>query len=469
METPNQTLICPICKRLTCECMLRDREFLARRVGRLMRGGAGSPATNNGGAGTGNSEPKDNGGAATPQWLFDHCSRLAIEACGEPIALDVAAAEWNHKCQRYFTRENDALKQDWNSRAAWCNPPYSADIIYQFVSKALDAARHGTTTFCLLPWWNYPYLDLSEQNGRIHRIHGPVGFRREDGTAFVMNNGYHSTPLVVVVFGPTIRPGFGAPIKKEDAGTATPPGDDDMPLADDARSTSSPTITPCREAFDTIEFDETADDLRQGDRPVSACDERYSPSWLAAGARLVMGEIDLDPASCPLANETIRACRYFSRETDGLARAWQGRVFVNPPYTGGVRRRIEKLGREMEAGRVSQATVILPADMLNAIGSAWFKVLLCGALLVPDKRIQFVDPAGSGTGPRFGSVVFYVGSRQLRFARVFGSRGVILRPWTVPGPLPPKDAASLKTAAAENQLESLCPVLLGSVSCDEKH
>jgi hypothetical protein len=36
--------------------MLRDREFLARKIGRLMRGKGGSPATGKGGNGTGRGE-----------------------------------------------------------------------------------------------------------------------------------------------------------------------------------------------------------------------------------------------------------------------------------------------------------------------------------------------------------------------------------------------------------------------------
>jgi hypothetical protein len=142
---------------------------------------------------------------------------LAIEACGQPITLDVAAAEWNHKCERYFTEQQDGLKQTWDAKAGWCNPPYSAAVIERFVRKAIDAAaQHGTTTICLLPWWNYPYMDLCERHGRVHRICSPVSFQRQDGTAFVMNSYYSTTQLVVVVFGPTVTPGFGAPIRKDD-------------------------------------------------------------------------------------------------------------------------------------------------------------------------------------------------------------------------------------------------------------
>lgn len=43
----------------------------------------------------------------TPQWLYD----LIDEIWG--IEIDVAANDENHKCDRYFTKEQDALKQSW--------------------------------------------------------------------------------------------------------------------------------------------------------------------------------------------------------------------------------------------------------------------------------------------------------------------------------------------------------------------
>ena len=32
----------------------------------------------------------------------------------------------NHKCERYFTREQDGLRQGWGGAKVWCNPPFSA-------------------------------------------------------------------------------------------------------------------------------------------------------------------------------------------------------------------------------------------------------------------------------------------------------------------------------------------------------
>lgn len=44
---------------------------------------------------------------ATPQDLFDKLDRTF------KFTLDVCASEENHKCARYFTKEQDGLEQDW--------------------------------------------------------------------------------------------------------------------------------------------------------------------------------------------------------------------------------------------------------------------------------------------------------------------------------------------------------------------
>lgn len=42
-----------------------------------------------------------------------------------PFDLDVAAAEHNAKCERYYTLEDNGLTLAWNAEQVWCNPPYS--------------------------------------------------------------------------------------------------------------------------------------------------------------------------------------------------------------------------------------------------------------------------------------------------------------------------------------------------------
>lgn len=58
--------------------------------------------------------------------------------------------------------------------------------------------------------------------------------------------------------------------------------------------------------------------------------EWYTPAALAEAARTVLGgSIDLDPASCTLANATVQARVFYS--SHGAARPWFGSMLINPP------------------------------------------------------------------------------------------------------------------------------------------
>lgn len=60
---------------------------------------------------------------STPQDFFD---KLNDEF---HFTLDPCADEFNHKCDRYFTKEDDGLKQDWGGETVFCNPPYGREIV----------------------------------------------------------------------------------------------------------------------------------------------------------------------------------------------------------------------------------------------------------------------------------------------------------------------------------------------------
>lgn len=66
------------------------------------------------------------------------------------------------------------------------------------------------------------------------------------------------------------------------------------------------------------------------ERAVGATVEWYTPPTLFDRLGL---EFDLDPAS-PGASVVpwVPASRHFTREDDGLAQPWKGRVWLNPPY-----------------------------------------------------------------------------------------------------------------------------------------
>ena len=78
------------------------------------------------------------------------------------FTIDVCAPPENAKCKRYFTPEDDALKQKWTG-TCFCNPPYGREI-GQWVEKASKSADEGATVVMLLPartdtkWFhNYVY------------------------------------------------------------------------------------------------------------------------------------------------------------------------------------------------------------------------------------------------------------------------------------------------------------------------
>jgi len=59
-------------------------------------------------------------------------------------------------------------------------------------------------------------------------------------------------------------------------------------------------------------------------------DECYTPRALFD---LLDIEFDLDPASCPPELSAVPARRMFTVEDDGLSLPWEGRVWLNPPYS----------------------------------------------------------------------------------------------------------------------------------------
>ena len=88
----------------------------------------------------------------TPQEFFDELDREF------GFDLDVCATAENAKHERFFSPEQDGLKQDWQG-TCWMNPPYGLGI-QRWVRKAYEASLNGATVVCLLPastdtrWWH---------------------------------------------------------------------------------------------------------------------------------------------------------------------------------------------------------------------------------------------------------------------------------------------------------------------------
>ena len=58
------------------------------------------------------------------------------------FTLDPCADDSNHKCEKYYTKEQDGIKQDWSGETVFCNPPYGREIS-AWVNKCFNEVYAG--------------------------------------------------------------------------------------------------------------------------------------------------------------------------------------------------------------------------------------------------------------------------------------------------------------------------------------
>lgn len=157
--------------------------------------------------------------------------------------------------------------------------------------------------------------------------------------------------------------------------------------------------------------------------------EWYTPQQYVNAAREVMGTIDLDPASCELANKTVQASFYYTKEDNGLTLPWSGRIWLNPPYgvTNGVNNQkafTEKLLSEYHANRIEQAIILT----LGVTNNAWFQPLLHSfPICFHSKNIRFNRKDGSTGTFGFPLAFTYLGKHETRFKDIFSQFGPIVK------------------------------------------
>lgn len=126
---------------------------------------------------------------ATPQWFFDELNKEF------GFTLDPCADEFNHKCNRYFTKEQNGLAQDWSGETVFCNPPYGREIPL-WVKKCFDEVHLGNChcAVMLIPsrtdtQWFHKYI---YKQAEIRFIKGRLKFGDSTNSA--------PFPSMVVVF-----------------------------------------------------------------------------------------------------------------------------------------------------------------------------------------------------------------------------------------------------------------------------
>lgn len=80
----------------------------------------------------------------TPQYLFDTLNEEF------QFDLDPCATDKNHKCEKYYTMDQNGLEKSWGGYKVFCNPPYSS--IAKWVEKAYrEAQKENTIVVMLIP------------------------------------------------------------------------------------------------------------------------------------------------------------------------------------------------------------------------------------------------------------------------------------------------------------------------------
>lgn len=159
----------------------------------------------------------------------------------------------------------------------------------------------------------------------------------------------------------------------------------------------------------------------------SKSNEWYTPPEYIEAARAVMGSIDLDPASCEYANQTVMAGEFFDKEEDGFTASWFGNVWLNPPYGRDGKDSNQSLWSnkviaQYKAGAINQAILLVS----SAIGTAWFNPLFEYPICFPEKRIHFINKDGNQSSPTIGNAFVYLGKNINKFVEVFSQFGTVV-------------------------------------------
>jgi len=164
--------------------------------------------------------------------------------------------------------------------------------------------------------------------------------------------------------------------------------------------------------------------------------EWYTPRRFTDAARAVMGGIDLDPASCEVANQTVQATTFYTEKQNGLTLPWYGRVWLNPPFgtmktpfdaawqgTSVVRLFIRKLLEDFQEGKIEQAVLLAKADPKQH----WFHLLWDYLICFAYDNVYFNRPDGPAQRNQFGVCFVYLGKNEQTFIDVFSEFGTVAR------------------------------------------
>jgi len=115
----------------------------------------------------------------------------------------------------------------------------------------------------------------------------------------------------------------------------------------------------------------------------SRSDEWYTPLALFAELSAEFGGFTLDPCCTP---ESALCLNFYTREDDGLAKPWSGRVFMNPPYGRPLGSWMKKAWEESQRGAL--VVCLIPARVDTAW---WHDYAVKGEVRFLKGRLQFAN------------------------------------------------------------------------------
>ena len=152
-------------------------------------------------------------------------------------------------------------------------------------------------------------------------------------------------------------------------------------------------------------------------------DDYYTNGKVLTCVREALGDIDLDPASHPLANKHVKATTFYSIQDNGLEQRWGGRVWLNPPFSQW-QLWVPKIVQEWNSGRVQSMCVY---SAMRTITAQYFRTILdlSEAICIITGRMKHGGKGGDS--PDDGHCVFYFGSNVEGFVRTFSAIGSVWR------------------------------------------
>jgi len=159
-----------------------------------------------------------------------------------------------------------------------------------------------------------------------------------------------------------------------------------------------------------------------------------TPPWILGA----LGPFDLDPCAAPEPRPWPTAARHIARPQNGLHAPWEGRVWLNPPYSSEAVRWLQR----MAAHGHGTALVFARTETGWFTETVWYKA---SAVLFLTGRVTFCYPSGRPAEANSGapSVLVAYGENDASRLEKSGLPGAFGRDWIMTGDMHPGRQPSL--------------------------